>query len=180
MRAILSPRTLVLGGARSGKSEFAERLVDSCDRPKVFVATAQRLDEEMQFRINEHRNRRGTAWRTVEAPLDPVPALNELNCEEVALLDCVTLWLSNQMLDGSEFQGEADRLLLALKRCRAPVVIVSNEVGQGIVPENPLARRFRDAQGRLNQRLAAQCDLVVLVAAGLPVVLKGALPEGFS
>ncbi len=180
MQTVPSRRTLVLGGARSGKSEFAERLVDSFGHPKTFIATAQASDSEMKGRIRDHRQRRGPDWRTVEAPLDITSILNDLREGEVALLDCLTVWLSNQMLADAKVQEEVDRLLLALDECRGSVVAVSNEVGQGIVPENPLARRFRDEQGRLNQRFAAQCGLVVLVTAGLPLVLKGALPGSVS
>ena len=180
MPAMLPKQTLVLGGARSGKSEFAERLVESYGHSKIFIATAQATDDEMQCRIEEHRKRRGTDWRTVEVPLEVGAALDNLNNDEIALFDCLTIWLSNLMYADSEIGVETDQLMLALDRCHAPVVTVSNEVGQGIVPENPLTRRFRDEQGRLNQRLAAQCDLVVLISAGLPLVLKGVLPEGFA
>ncbi len=174
---MLPLRTLVLGGARSGKSEFAERLVESSNHQMTFIATAQALDGEMRNRIEEHRKRRGTSWRTIEEPLDVAYVLDDLDEGEVALLDCLTIWLSNQMLSGGAIRDGVDRLMLALERCRAPVVVVSNEVGQGIVPEDPLSRRFRDEQGRLNQRLAGRCGLVVLISAGLPLVLKGTLPE---
>ncbi|MCY4242055.1 MAG: bifunctional adenosylcobinamide kinase/adenosylcobinamide-phosphate guanylyltransferase [Rhodobacter sp.] len=176
MRTVLPHRTLIMGGARSGKSEFAERLVESFDSPKTFIATSEISDSEMRCRIEEHRRRRGMEWRTVEAPLDIASALDDLGDEGVAVLDCLTIWLSNLMLSEGETREGVDRLMLALERCRGSVVTVSNEVGQGIVPENPLARRFRDEHGRLNQRFAASCDLVVLVTAGLPLVLKGALP----
>ncbi len=172
--------TLVLGGARSGKSEFAERLVEFMDCPRTFIATAQALDDEMRNRIDEHINRRGTGWRTIDAPLEVASAFGEMNDGEVALLDCATVWLSNRMLAEDECRESVDRLLSALERCRSSVVTVSNEVGQGIVPADPLARRFRDEQGRLNQKLASRCGLVVLVSAGLPLVLKGTLPEGFE
>ena len=173
-------RTLILGGARSGKSEFAERMVGSFGHPKVFVATAQALDDEMQKRIKEHRERRGTDWRTVEAPMSIASALNDLNVGEVALLDCLTVWLSNQMLAGGNTHDCVDQLILSLENCSGSVVAVSNEIGQGIVPENPLTRRFRDEHGRLNQRFAEHCNLVVLVTAGLPLVLKGAMPSGLA
>lgn len=177
---MLPRQTIVIGGARSGKSTFAERLVDFSGKSKVYVATAQAYDAEMQARIGDHRERRGDGWRTIEAPLDVVTALNQATGADVVLLDCATLWLSNQLLAGADVACECDGLLDALARCSADVVVVSNEVGQGIVPENPLARRFRDEQGRLNQRLAVMSDLAVLVAAGLPLVLKGALPTGFA
>jgi adenosylcobinamide kinase / adenosylcobinamide-phosphate guanylyltransferase len=170
----LSPLTLVIGGARSGKSRFAEGLVGTV--PRRYIATAQAWDDEMRARISQHRADRGDEWTTVEAPLDLASALADAHPHEVVLVDCATLWLSNHLLAEHDLDAESTRLLAALSACPAPVVIVSNEVGLSIVPENALARRFRDAQGRLNQRLAAQAALAVLVVAGLPVVLKGTLP----
>lgn len=169
-------KSFVLGGARSGKSRFAEGLVRATGRSPVYIATAQAFDAEMAQRIKSHRADRGSAWRTIEAPLEVAPALAGIAPDEIVLLDCATLWLSNQLLADADLGGACEGLLSALAGCPAPVVVVSNEVGQGIVPDNALARRFRDAQGRLNQDLAAQAELVVLVAAGLPLVLKGALP----
>jgi len=134
----------------------------------------------MQDRIDQHKTQRGPDWRTIEAPIDVVGALAKVTPQEAVLLDCATLWLSNQMLAEADLRIETDRLLQALAACTGDVVIVSNEVGQGIVPDNALARQFRDAQGRLNQLLAAQSDLAVLVCAGLPLVLKGSLPEGVA
>lgn len=145
-------------------------------RSKVYIATAQAFDAEMTERIAIHQVDRGADWRTVEAPLDIAGALASVADDEIVLLDCATLWLSNQLLAEADLKTASETFLSALTACRAPVVVVSNEVGQGIVPENALARRFRDAQGRLNQDLAAQSDLVVMVAAGLPLALKGALP----
>lgn len=145
-------------------------------RPAVYIATAQAFDDEMRERIARHKADRGTAWRTIEAPHDLAGALAEANAEEAVLVDCATLWLTNRMLDEADLEAETGALLDALAACLVPVIVVSNEVGQGIVPENALARRFRDAQGRLNQALAAQADLAVLIAAGLPLVLKGQLP----
>ncbi len=175
---MLPKLTLVIGGAASGKSAFAERLVTQTARPRRYIATAQVLDAEMQARADRHRARRDTGWTTVEAPLDTAAALHDTTRDEIVLLDCATLWLTNQMLSGNHPATETARLLRALKTAPAPVVVVSNEVGSGIVPENALSRRFRDEQGRLNQRLAAQAGLVVTVIAGLPLVLKGVLPEG--
>ncbi len=169
--------TLVLGGARSGKSRLAEALVLGSGLAPVYIATAEAHDDEMAARIASHRaDRDGRGWRTVEAPLDITAALAGVAAGEAALLDCATLWLSNALLAKADLAAEEAALLLALAACAAPVVVVSNEVGSGIVPDNALARAFRDAQGRLNQRLAAAAGLVVLVAAGLPLVLKGRLP----
>lgn len=145
-------------------------------RSKVYIATAQAFDAEMTERIAIHQVDRGSDWRTLEAPMDVAGALASVADDEIVLLDCATLWLSNQLLAEADLKAASETLLTALAVCPAPVVVVSNEVGQGIVPENALARKFRDAQGRLNQDLAAQSDLVVMVAAGLPLVLKGALP----
>ena len=177
---MLPRRTIVLGGARSGKSTFAERLVISCGKSKAYIATSQAHDSEMQDRINQHKAQRGPDRRTVEAPLDAAAALSKVTASEVVLLDCATLWLSNQMLAEADLALESERLLQAISTCAGDVIVVSNEVGQGIVPDNALARRFRDAQGRLNQELAAQSDLAVLVCAGLPLVLKGTLPAGVA
>lgn len=146
------------------------------NRPRRYIATAQAWDDEMRARIAQHQTDRGEGWKTVEAPLDLASALAQVTQDEVVLVDCATLWLSNHLLADHDLTAECARLLAALAACHAPVVIVSNEVGFGIVPDNALARRFRDAQGRLNQQLAAQAGLAVLVVAGLPVVLKGALP----
>jgi adenosylcobinamide kinase / adenosylcobinamide-phosphate guanylyltransferase len=168
--------TLVIGGARSGKSAFAERLVTGNQRPRRYIATAEAWDDEMRARIARHRAERGADWVTVEAPLDLGAALAAARADEVVLVDCATLWLTNHLLADHDLNAEAGALLAALATCPAPVVIVSNEVGWGIVPDNTLAREFRDEQGRLNQRLAEQASLVVTVIAGLPLVLKGRLP----
>lgn len=164
---------LVLGGAASGKSAHAEGLLRATGRPLAYVATAQARDDEMRDKAARHRAQRGPGWRTIEAPLDVAGALDALPGEEAALVDCATLWLSNLMLGGHEVEGATEALLAAIARRAAPVVVVSNEVGLGIVPDTPLGRAFREAQGRLNQRLAAEADLVVLVVAGLPLVLRG-------
>ena len=172
--------TVVIGGARSGKSRIAEQLVVLSGRPKLYLATAQAFDDEMNDRIRRHRRDRGEGWETLEVPLDVAPLLPKCQPKFTLLFDCATLWLSNHLLADSDLDREIDALLAALSACPAPVVLVSNEVGAGIVPENALARRFRDEQGRLNQRLAAQADLVVGVMAGLPFALKGDLPKGFA
>lgn len=171
----LQKLALVLGGASSGKSAFAEALVTGQGRPRVYVATAEAWDVEMQAKIARHREARGPGWRTIEAPRDLVGALRDVRPAETVLIDCATLWLSNLLLAQADLAEEEERLLDALRTCPAPIVVVSNEVGFGIVPDTPLGRRFRDAQGRLNQRLAASADMVVFVAAGLPLVLKGTL-----
>ena len=142
--------------------------------PRIYVATAQAWDDEMRTRIADHRDRR-EGWTTVEAPRDVAGVLAEVS-GRVVLLDCATLWLTNVMLGGGDVAAEETALLAALRACTCPVVVVTNEVGLSIVPENALARAFRDAQGRLNQRMAAQAGLVVAVWAGLPLVLKGASP----
>jgi len=169
--------TFILGGARSGKSKLAENLVTLRPEPWNYIATAQAFDPEMAQRIAAHADRRGAGWVTVEAPLDVAAALDTMPQGAAVLFDCATLWLSNHLLAESDLEAEITALLTAMDRFQGYLVTVSNEVGHGIVPENALARRFRDAQGVLNQRLAAAADTAVLVAAGLPVVLKGALPE---
>lgn len=173
---LLSPLSFVIGGARSGKSGLAERLVTGAGLTRRYIATAEAWDDEMRDRIARHRADRGAGWITVEAPLDLIAALAEANQGEVVLIDCATLWLTNHLLADHDLEAETTALLAALATCKAPVVIVSNEVGWGIVPENALARRFRDAQGRLNQRIAAEAGLVVGVMAGLPMLLKGRMP----
>jgi adenosylcobinamide kinase / adenosylcobinamide-phosphate guanylyltransferase len=165
--------TLVLGGARSGKSRHAEGLVTATAPPWIYVATAQAFDDEMTARIAQHRSRRAEGWTTIEAPLDLAGVIAEhANSGPTILIDCLTLWLSNVMLDGRDVEASCDKLVDALAAAEGPIVLVSNEVGLGIVPDNALARRFRDAQGRLNQNIAARADRVVLMAAGLPLTLK--------
>jgi adenosylcobinamide kinase/adenosylcobinamide-phosphate guanylyltransferase len=167
---------LVLGGARSGKSRYAEGLITTLPPPWFYVATAEAGDEEMAARISVHRSRRGPDWRTIEAPRHLVAALQKAGTTPV-LVDCLTLWLSNLMLAGIDIEVETAHLERALVAASAPVVLVANEVGSGIVPEHPLGRRFRDLQGVLNQHMAARADRVVLMVAGLPLALKGTLKE---
>ncbi|WP_103332560.1 bifunctional adenosylcobinamide kinase/adenosylcobinamide-phosphate guanylyltransferase [Pseudotabrizicola formosa] len=169
--------TLVIGGARSGKSRLAERLVTASGRPRTYIATAQPFDAEMQDRITRHRDDRGPDWTTLEAPLDVGQALAACDPAGAVLLDCATLWLSNTLLAGLNLDDATQDLIATLASSPAPLVIVSNEVGWGIVPDNALARQFRDAQGRLNQQIAARAPLVIGVMAGLPFALKGSLPE---
>jgi adenosylcobinamide kinase/adenosylcobinamide-phosphate guanylyltransferase len=182
MDSLFPNRALILGGARSGKSAFAERLAalrDAGDADRVYLATAEPGDAEMQARIAAHQARRGAGWRTVEAPLDLPGALSASRAQAPAVLvDCLTLWLSNLMLAGRDWRAEVDVLAQVLAAEGAPVILVSNEVGLGLVPETPLGREFRDAQGALNQKIATTCDYVAFVAAGLPLTLKGRAPEG--
>jgi adenosylcobinamide kinase/adenosylcobinamide-phosphate guanylyltransferase len=163
---------LVLGGARSGKSRYAEALVTAQPPPWIYVATGEALDAEMAERIAAHRARRQAGWTTIEAPRALAAALTE-HATMPVLVDCLTLWLSNLMMADAAIEDEIERLVAALGEVRAPLVMVANEVGSGIVPDNALARRFRDLQGTLNQRIAAEADRVVLMVAGLPLVLKG-------
>lgn len=163
---------LITGGARSGKSALAERLALGPTGRAVYIATAQAGDAEMAARIAAHRARRGAAWRNLHAPRDLVAALGESDGGDPRLVDCLTLWLSNLMLGGADWQAEGVVLARALGRQSAPVILVTNEVGAGIVPENRLAREFRDAAGWLNQTVAAAADAVWLCVAGLPIRVK--------
>jgi adenosylcobinamide kinase / adenosylcobinamide-phosphate guanylyltransferase len=166
------PLTLVLGGARSGKSRHAETLVTALAPPWFYIATGEPRDNEMAARIAEHRARRGSEWQTVEAPRDLAAALAGVPAGAAVMVDCLTLWLTNVMLAGADIDAEIARFEQALKERPGPVILVANEVGLGIVPENALARRFRDAAGRLNQHLAAAADRVVLLVAGIPMKVK--------
>lgn len=165
--------TLVLGGARSGKSRHAEGLVESQPGSCVYLATAEALDEEMAERIRRHKARRGARWDTVEEPLEVVDALVRVaGPGRAVLVDCLTLWLSNLLGAGRDATAEIRRLAAALEALSGPVVLVSNEVGQGVVPDNALARAFVDHAGRLHQAVAAAAQSVQFVAAGLSVPLK--------
>ena len=167
----------MLGGARSGKSSFAQTQVEASGLEAVFVATAHAYDEEMRTRIARHVAARDSRWRTVEAPYDLADLLaTEAAPGRLLLVDCLTLWLSNILLRGDDVEAAAAALVAEVGRLGGPAVFVSNEVGSGIVPDNALARQFRDAQGRLNQAMAQACAHVVLVTAGLPLVLKPAPP----
>ena len=165
--------TLVLGGARSGKSRHGEALVEAAPPPWYYIATAEALDDEMRRRIDEHRSRRGAGWQTVEAPLDLAAALDAVPDGAPVLVDCLTLWLSNLMLAGRATGPAEDALIAALERRRGLTVLVSNEVGLGIVPENRLARDFRDAAGNLHRRVAAVAQHVHFMVAGIPTIVKG-------
>ncbi len=162
---------LVIGGARSGKSRHAEQLAQESGLSVTYIATAEVRDAEMAARIAHHRASRPAHWRTLEAPMALAETLHgAANANTCVLVDCLTLWLSNLML--AEKEAEIDTLLDILPKLPGKIILVSNEVGWGIVPENALARRFRDEQGRLNQRIAALADNVTLVTAGLPLMLK--------
>ncbi|TPL54823.1 bifunctional adenosylcobinamide kinase/adenosylcobinamide-phosphate guanylyltransferase [Mesorhizobium sp. B2-4-6] len=164
--------TFVLGGARSGKSSYAESLTTAFSSPWAYIATAQAYDDEMRERIALHRSRRGEGWITVDAPLELVGVIEALPDHEPVLIDCLTLWLTNHMLAEHDVEAECERLADMLSRPRGPWFVVSNEVGLGIVPDNALARRFRDAAGRLNQQVAAVADSVLMMVAGLPLKVK--------
>lgn len=168
-----SGATLVLGGARSGKSRLAEQLVEGSGRDPVYVATATAGDGEMTDRIARHRERRGERWRTVEEPVDLCGVLQDsASADNAVLVDCLTLWLTNLMLRDADIDSEIGRLVNLLPTLSGPVVLVSNEVGLGIVPENAMARAFRDHAGRLHQAVAGEAEQVLFVAAGLPLTLK--------
>lgn len=168
--------SFILGGAASGKSVWAENFILSSGLKCIYLATGRVQDDEIFLRVKVHKGRRDARWTTVEEPLDLEPALSNLAADTPVLIDCATMWLSNQMMEEADLVQATDALLRALRTCPAPWVIVSNEVGQGIVPDNKLARQFREAQGRLNIALAREADLAVMVVAGLPQILKGTLP----
>ena len=175
-------RALILGGARSGKSSYSLELARHFPPPRLYLATAEAGDEEMADRIARHRRGRGEGWDTREAPLELAEAIAQAQGRyQVILVDCLTLWLSNWLLRGGDHAGLKAvclELVATLKQASTPTILVSNEVGWGIVPENPLAREFRDWAGWLHQQLAAAADLVVLLVAGLPLTLKSARGKG--
>jgi adenosylcobinamide kinase / adenosylcobinamide-phosphate guanylyltransferase len=165
--------TLVFGGARSGKSRFAEQLADRSGLQKTYVATGAAHDSEMADRIQAHQQQRGPSWLTIEEPLDLNSVLiQECSSDRVVLVDCLTLWLSNMMFAEKDIVKETRKVCETVSNLQGPCIFVSNEVGMGIVPENRLSRSFRDAQGRLNQDIAQASGQVVFVAAGLPLRLK--------
>lgn len=163
---------LITGGARSGKSRIAEGLVLAMGQPAQYIATAQAWDDEMRARITEHQARRGAEWVTYAAPQDLVGALTATDGKGPRLVDCLTLWLTNLMLGDQDWRAAAQDLLTALPKQSSPVVFVTNEVGMGIVPDNALARAFRDAAGTLNQWIAAEADEVIFAVSGLPMKVK--------
>jgi len=174
----LPPVSLVLGGARSGKSTHAEKLVTgtlfgASPQPAVYIATGEAGDVEMATRIMAHRARRGGSWTTIEEPLKLAGALEAAAAHgRPVLVDCLTLWLSNLMHAGADVDEATDEMLRSLDDHKMPVVFVSNELGLGLVPETPLGRRFRDAMGRMNMRVAERADRVIFMAAGLPLLMK--------
>ncbi|CDZ33796.1 bifunctional adenosylcobinamide kinase/adenosylcobinamide-phosphate guanylyltransferase [Neorhizobium galegae] len=166
--------TLVLGGARSGKSGFSERLAKESGLERHYIATGRAYDDEMHERIARHRADRGGGWTTHEVPLDLVERLTEIDAPgRVILVDCLTLWLTNLMMDERDIDTAAATLVGLFGSLSAKLIVVSNEVGLGIVPDNKMAREFRDHAGRLHQRIAASADEVFFVAAGLPLRMKG-------
>lgn len=168
--------TFVVGGARSGKSSFAMRLAESSGSPRLYIATAQSLDSEMEERIRRHREERGGGWETLEEPMEVSGSVMRAGggCR-VVLIDCLTLWLTNLLmagLDDPSVESEVERLVSACKGSSAKVIAVSNEVGLGLVPENPLSRRFRDLSGTMNQRMAMAASEAWFVASGIPLKMK--------
>jgi len=163
---------LITGGARSGKSAYAEARTLGLGAAAVYIATAEAHDDEMRARIAEHQARRGAEWTTLNAPLTLVQALRDSDDDAPRLVDCVTLWLTNLMLADRDWEAEVAELTALIPDLRAPVIFVTNEVGAGIVPENALARAFRDAAGLSNQRIAAVCDEVWACICGQPMRVK--------
>ena len=173
---MLNETIFITGGARSGKSAFAERIAGERPGTRAYLATAQALDAEMVARIEHHRKRRGAAWDTFEEPLAVAELIGKLSGRyEVLLLDCLTLWLSNVMArheNDGDVAAQVDDLTVAVRTFPGSAIVVSNEVGLGIGPDNPLARRFRDIAGFANQRLAREADAAYFIAAGIPMKIK--------
>ncbi|WGI21587.1 bifunctional adenosylcobinamide kinase/adenosylcobinamide-phosphate guanylyltransferase [Amylibacter sp. IMCC11727] len=172
--------TLVLGGAASGKSSFAEKLVIQSGLNRSYLATAQAFDDEMREKIKEHQRDRGENWDTTEVPIELPKAVLDQPNDNIILVDCLTLWLTNLMLSDADCDTAAQAFFDAIRTRNTPIVAVSNEVGHSVIPETSLGRRFQRAQGRLNAQVAAKADLVVMVTAGLPQTLKGTLPSDLS
>ena len=168
--------TFVLGGAASGKSVWAEKYALSLARNPIYLATAQPLDSEMKQKIEIHKKRREKNWQTIEEPFGISNILEKTPSQKTILIDCITIWLSNILSFGKPTDNEMDILLKSINKFRGNLILVSNEVGQGIIPKNKLARDFTMAQGLLNQRIANKADRVILVSAGLPLAIKGVLP----
>ncbi len=171
-------KTLILGGARSGKSRLAERLASKSGLPVIYIATATALDEEMQTRIETHRTHRPDHWLVIEEPIQLAAALNQhaaMGC--CILVDCLTLWLTNLLMDEDTtvYEREREAILTALPLLQGDIIMVSNEINMGVMPLGELSRVYCDEAGRLHQLLAQTCDRVILTVAGLPLVLKGEL-----
>lgn len=168
---------LITGGCRSGKSQFALDYANRHFRKKLYLATCEALDEEMEKRIEVHKKKRGVDWQTVEEPIDIAEAIRQYeNDAEVILLDCITLWLSNLLMrqkSDDEITSEVSRLMETVKKGQPSLIFVSNEVGMGIVPVEPLGRRFRDLAGMANQKIAEAADRVVFMVSGIPIFMKG-------
>ncbi|GHA50250.1 adenosylcobinamide kinase/adenosylcobinamide phosphate guanyltransferase [Amylibacter ulvae] len=171
---------LIIGGAASGKSRFGELLARHAGLSKIYIATAQAFDDEMRAKIAQHRNDRGLDWTTIESPLELAQHVANAPADSIVFVDCITLWLSNNLLAENPVGELAADLMNAISTTKAPVILISNEVGQSVVPEHALARQFQNAQGRLNQDIATRADLVVHVIAGIPTAIKGQMPTGIS
>lgn len=165
-------KILILGGVRSGKSFLAQQVVERSRKQKVFIATGEAHDEEMKARIAAHKASRGVGWQTIEEPVAIAQAILRQQAGTAVLVDCLTLWLSNIMHRGADLAQELAQLENAIRQCKCSIILVSNEVGMGIVPESALGRAFRDWQGRVNQGVARACDAAVLTVAGMPLLLK--------
>jgi adenosylcobinamide kinase / adenosylcobinamide-phosphate guanylyltransferase len=173
-----SPLTLITGPARSGKTRLAIEWALTLPPPRIYLATAQNLDSEMDERIRRHREERGSSFQTLEEPIDLGKTLEALREESsIIVVDCLTLWGSNLLgaygEGGQGLQKQIDNFLIASSKSKAPVILIGNEVGWGIVPDNPLARAFRDMIGRLHQEIARIADQVILMVAGIPLIVKG-------
>lgn len=169
--------TLVTGGAASGKSKYSEGLIGACGLSKIYLATAQIWDVEMAQKVKDHQKMREGNWKTVETGLDLAAAIGAQTDAHAVLIDCLTMWITAKMMAEESATGAAENVLRAILARAGPTVVVTNEVGQGVVPDTPMGRAFRNEQGRLNQRFAAQAQSVVAVMSGLPLALKGPLPE---
>lgn len=169
--------SLILGGTASGKSNFAENLARSSNHQRVYMATAQAFDTEMSKKILQHQASRGPDWQTIETPFLLNEEISKISDDKIILVDCLTLWLSNHLLAENHIDDLTRDLLHTINTVNAPIILVSNEVGLGIVPDNQLARKFRQAQGELNQKIAKTADLVVQLYAGIPLPIKGNLPK---
>ena len=165
-------KTLIIGGAASGKSAYAEGLASNSKLSKIYLASANIHDEEMQLKVDKHKLRRGDDWTTISEPLEAEKKITNLNDNQIMLFDCATMWLTNQMLNKADVQSEILQLTDSMKFSKGSLIVVTNEVGSGIVPENSMAREFRELQGFLNQELASISDSVIQVIAGLPLLLK--------